>query len=37
MLGRQQQLILPVKKDHQVLQMGKTMALTKRNIYIHMH
>jgi hypothetical protein len=38
MLGRQQQqLILLVGKDQQVLQMGKTITRTKRNICIHMH
>jgi hypothetical protein len=29
MLGRQQWLILLVEKDQQVLQMGKTIAITK--------
>jgi hypothetical protein len=37
MLGRQQRLNLLVKKDQQVLQMGKTIKITKRNICIHMH
>jgi hypothetical protein len=37
MLGRQQRLILLVEKDQQVLQMGKTKTITKRNICIHMH
>jgi hypothetical protein len=37
MLGRQQQLILHVEKDQQVLQMGKTITITKRNICIHLH
>jgi hypothetical protein len=35
MLGRQQQLILLVEKDQQVLQMGKTITITKRNVCIH--
>jgi hypothetical protein len=37
MLGRQQWLILLVEKDQQGLQMGKTIAITKRNIRIHMY
>jgi hypothetical protein len=37
MLGRQQRLILLVEKDQQVLQMGKTITTTERNICIHMH
>jgi hypothetical protein len=37
MLGRQQWLIFIVEKDQQVLQMGKTITITKRNICIHMH
>jgi hypothetical protein len=36
MLGRQQLLILLVEKDQQVLQMGKTITITNRNICIHM-
>jgi hypothetical protein len=37
MLGRQQRLILLVEKDQQVLQMGKAVTITKKNICIHMH
>jgi hypothetical protein len=37
MLGCQQRLILLVEKDQQVLQMGKTLTITKKNICIHMH
>jgi hypothetical protein len=37
MLGRQQRLILLVEKDQQLLQMGKTITITKINIFIHMH
>jgi hypothetical protein len=36
MLGRQQWLILLVEKDQQVLQMGKTITITNRNIWIQM-
>jgi hypothetical protein len=32
MLGRQQRLILLVEKDQQVIHMGKTITITKRNI-----
>jgi hypothetical protein len=37
MLGRQQRLILLVEKDQQVLQLGKTLTVTKKNICIYMH
>jgi hypothetical protein len=36
-LGLKQRLILFVEKDQQVLQMGKAITITKRNICIHMH
>jgi hypothetical protein len=37
MLGCQQQLILLVETDQQVLQMGKTISITKKIICIHMY
>jgi hypothetical protein len=37
MLGRQQWLILLVENDQQVLQMGKTITIPKKNICFHMH
>jgi hypothetical protein len=37
MLGLQQRLILLVEKDQQVLPMGKTITITKRNLCIHMY